>query len=154
MFTTLKRGRKVYGGGGITPDIYTENREIPLSAKVAELYSKAAFEHTAVEIWDSIPFKSILKQYPTIEEFSSQFEVGSTIIELFYLYNKCIAEELTDEDKKFIKTMIKATMAGQLYGIETRQQIYYKEFDYILQRALEIAQDRHKYEQIVGLIEH
>jgi hypothetical protein len=76
------------------------------------------------------------------------------IIDLFYLYNKCIAEELTDEDKKFIKTMIKATMAGQLYGIETRQQIYYKEFDYILQRALEIAQDRHKYEQIVGLIEH
>jgi hypothetical protein len=50
--------------------------------------------------------------------------------------------------------MIKATMAGQLYGIETRQQIYYNEFDYILQRALEIAQDRHKYEQIVGLIEH
>lgn len=154
MFTTLKRGRKVYGGGGITPDIYTENREIPPSAKVAELYYKAAFEHTAVEIWDSIPFKSILEQYPTIEEFSSQFEVGSTIIELFYLYNKCIAEELTDEDKKFIKTMIKATMAGQLYGIEARQQIYYQEFDYILQRALEIAQDRHKYEQIVGLIEH
>ena len=150
MFTTLKCGRKVYGGGGITPDIYIENRNIELSPRVAELYHRAAFDHFVIDIFDSYSPKAMLEQYPTIEEFSSKLQIDNSIIEHFKAENKCSSEEFTALDKEFISVMIKATIA-EIYGDEARQQIYYKAFDFVMQRALEIADNKTEYEQIIGL---
>lgn len=150
MFTTLKCGRKVYGGGGITPDIYIENSNIELSPRVAELYYRAAFDHFVVDIFDSYSPKAMLEQYPTIEEFSSKLQIDNSIIEHFKAENKYSSEEFTALDKEFISVMIKATIA-EIYGDEARQQIYYKAFDFVMQRALEIAENKTEYEQIIGL---
>ena len=149
LFTTLKRGRTVYGGGGITPDIYVEDSPINLSPRLLELYHKATFEHTAVEIWDSLSYKTLLEQYPTIDSFSAEFEVSERIIELFNACNDCTCDEFTALDNTFIRTMIKATMAEQLYGPQARQQIYHKEFDPTLQQALTIANDTAQHDEIL-----
>ena len=66
MFTTLKLGRKVYGGGGITPDIYIDTDTIKLSERVTKLYAESVFEHAAVEIWDRLSPCAMREQYPTI----------------------------------------------------------------------------------------
>lgn len=139
MFTTLKRGRKVYGGGGITPDIYTEDKTLEISKKLIELYSKAIFEHTTIEIWDRVLLNNLHKQYPTADDFAANFVVNSDIMELFYMSSDSAESDFTAIDIEFISTMIKATMAEQLYGEWARYYIYCQEYDSTLQRALEIA---------------
>ena len=139
MFTTLKRGRKVYGGGGITPDIYTDNKTLDISPKLGKLYSEAILEHTTIEIWDRISPKTLLKQYPTTEDFAANYVVDSEIMEIFYAVSNTAEADFTELDMAFIATMLKATMAEQLYGEWARYYIYCQEFDYTLQQALEVA---------------
>ena len=139
MFTTLKRGRKVYGGGGITPDIYTDNKTLDISPKLGKLYSEAILEHTTIEIWDRVSPKTLLKQYPTTEDFAANYVVDSEIMEIFYATSNTAEADFTELDMSFIATMLKATMAEQLYGEWARYYIYCQEFDYTLQQALEVA---------------
>lgn len=150
MFTTLKLGRKVYGGGGITPDIYINDPEIGISTKLAKLYSDGVFEHVAIEIWDRLSTKNILKQYPTIENFAAEFVVESDIFELFYSYTDSVDSDFTPLDREFIHTMIKATMAEQIYESWARYYLYCQEYDYTLQRALEVANDPNTYGAILS----
>ena len=149
MFTTLKLGRKVYGGGGITPDIYINDPEIGISTKLAKLYSDGVFEHVAIEIWDRLSTKNILKQYPSIENFAAEFVVESDIFELFYSYTDSVDSDFTPLDREFIHTMIKATMAEQIYESWARYYLYCQEYDCTLQRALEVAEDTSIYNSIL-----
>lgn len=149
MFTTLKRGRKVYGGGGITPDIYTEDRPLDISAGIVKLYNDAIFEHTAIELWDRVSPAHLLKHYPTAQCFATNFVIDNDLMEMFYLTSKCSMSDFTELDTKFIATMLKATIAEQLYGDWARYYIYCQEFDTILQRALEVATTPSLYNQVL-----
>lgn len=149
MFTTLKRGRKVYGGGGITPDVYINTDSITLSPRLAQLHAQAIFEHTAVEIWDRFSPHTLREQYPTVEEFNAKYEPSEQIYELFYSAASSTPDDFTEIDHKFIRTMILATMAEQIYQESARQYIYGMNFDYMMQRALNIATNNSLYTEIL-----
>ena len=150
LFRTLKRGRKVYGGGGITPDVYIDTDSIQLSQRLSQLYSEAVFEHTAIEYWDGVSPKVIGKQYPTIEEFAGNFQLCDDIYNIFCRYAQCSLDDFTELDQRFIRTMLMASIAEQLYGDSARQYIYCLGFDYMMQRALEIITDTEAYERILS----
>ena len=151
LYTTLKRGRKVYGGGGITPDIYIDTDSVKLSQTLIKAhYSKPIFEHTAVDIWDCTSYEELLKQYPTVEEFNNNYMLSSNIMELFYRNSELSAEDLTPHDKELITTKILALMAERLYGDSARYYIYNMRYDIMTRRALEIATDNTLYEQILN----
>ena len=149
MFTTLKRGRKVYGGGGITPDVYINTDSIMLSPRLAQLHAQAIFEHTAVEIWDRFSPHTLREQYPTVEEFNAKYEPSEQIYELFYSAAGSTPDDFTEIDHKFIRTMILATMAEQIYQESARHYIYGMNFDYMMQRALNIATNNSLYTEIL-----
>ena len=60
-------------------------------------------------------------------------------MEIFYAVSNTAEADFTELDMAFIATMLKATMAEQLYGEWARYYIYCQEFDYTLQQALEVA---------------
>ena len=141
LFRTLKRGRKVYGGGGITPDIYIDIDSIVLSPALLNAYNNAKFEHTAIDILDIIPPESVAKQYPTYEAFGADFRLDNELMEIFYANTGLDADALSEIDKKFIEAMLLATIAESLYGGYARHYIYGLDFDRMVRRALAIAGD-------------
>lgn len=153
LYTTLKYGRKVYGGGGITPDVYINTDSVMLSKPLAKAYSEAIFEHTDVDIWDKISTKDIVTKYPTVEDFGSRYVLDDQIMELFYNRAGLRSDDLTPIDHAFIKTMILAAMAERLYGNNARHYIYNIGFDSMAQRALDIATDTKLYSKILGIMD-
>lgn len=139
LFKTLNSGRKIYGGGGITPDIYIDTDAIALSDCVTKAVAEARFEHLIIDLWDRVSPEDIVEQYPTYGEFSDRYTVDTALLDEFYATTNCM--ELTQLDEKFILTMLKATMAEQLYGIGARYYIYGIDFDQTLQHAIAIAGD-------------
>lgn len=139
LFYTLKSHRKVYGGGGITPDIYIANKEINLSEEVIKAYTSAAFEHAIIDYFDTEEIETIKSQHPTIEEFNNNYTPSNTLLNIL---NSYIAHtELTDTDKRFICSMLKALIAVELYGRFAYNYIYGIDLDHTLQQAFLTAND-------------
>lgn len=141
-FTTLKKGRKVYGGGGITPDIYIPAENLPLSECVVKAYNEALFEHTIIELCDVIDREALLQQYPTHEDFAASYNLDNRAIELFYALAGFSEANITQEDKEYIEVTLMATLAEQLYGKNGKHFIYNLRYDNLLRRAIEIASEK------------
>jgi carboxyl-terminal processing protease len=150
MYTTLKLGRKVYGGGGITPDIYLDTPQAEVSPKLSKLYTEGLFEHLAIEIGDRVLHQSMLKQYPTIVDFVNSYVLDDELMELFYSYSNSSESDFTQSDVAFIRTMLSASIAEWIYGLWARYYIYNDSYDYTLQQALKVANDPNTYGTILS----
>ncbi|HID96498.1 MAG TPA: S41 family peptidase [Candidatus Latescibacteria bacterium] len=120
VFYTVK-GRKVYGGGGITPDVILES---PPPIRVREhLKGKNAFFEFAIRYVGGHP-----KITTDFDEFRKDFQVTNQMIKDFkmFLAEKGIDFEETEfeENIDVIKRSIKAEIAGELWGSEEKYQIY------------------------------
>lgn len=140
LFRTLKRGRKVYGGGGITPDIYIDIDGVEFSPALIKAYNDAKFEHAAIDILDIVSTESILKQWPTYKAFNDKFLLSSELKESFY-HNAEIEAETLDIEREFIEAMLLATIAESVYGEHARHYIYGIRFDRMMRQAMAIAND-------------
>ena len=132
-FTTPK-GRIVYGGGGIIPDVF-----VPIGTN----------EEEAVESMDSLGFLSFFifeyldedrKRFATIteEEFIRDFKVDDILFEKFVDYS--IARNLKLDFYDFedqIKLYLKAAMAEQLFGANVHAKIK-SSADAMLKQVLEL----------------
>lgn len=139
LFRTLNHGRRVYGGGGITPDVYIASDTAQLSEVVRKAYAEAIFEHTAVDIMDNTSFETLKGLYPTVEDLGDGGVVRNEWMELLYRRAGFSREDVTERDREFIRVMLKSALAEQLYGSHTRHYIYGIGFDKTMQRALAIA---------------
>lgn len=140
IFRTLHCGRKVYGGGGITPDIYIAPDSITLSQAIVEAHNSAIFEHAIIDYLDITEISSLKKKHPTIEDFSNNYTLDT---ELLNIFNSYIGKaELTDIDKRFISVMLRSLIAEHLYGGDARYYIYGIDFDNTLNQAITIANDK------------
>jgi len=115
---TTKGGRKVYGGGGISPDIYSkQNLEFNKSTKNILFHS------------DRLTFKfaetlknDIQKEYDTFDDFTNSDHINSKIQNIFFdwLENKGIdfdKEEL-EEHWDYIQNTILSNAASSIWGKE------------------------------------
>lgn len=132
-FTTPK-GRIVYGGGGIIPDVF-----VPIGTN----------EEEAVESMDSLGFLSFFifeyldedrKRFAAIteEEFIRDFKVDDILFEKFVDYS--IARNLKMDFYDFedqIKLYLKAAMAEQLFGANVHAKIK-SSADAMLKQVLEL----------------
>lgn len=141
LFRTLKRGRRVYGGGGITPDIYIDIDGIELSPTLLNAYNEAKFEHAVIDILDSLSIESIIEQYPTYKAFNDKFRLSDELKKIFYRYANIEAEMLSTVDNEFVEAMLLATIAEPIYGGYARHYIYGTCFDPMMRRAIAIAGD-------------
>ena len=136
-FTTPK-GKIVYGGGGIMPDVY-----VPLVDDSTEYYFNRivntgllyqyAFDYTDKH-------RSQLKRYQTVEAFDRSFAVSDVMFEELVKMAGEKGIKCTDEQKQVARrkanTLLKAYIARNLFDDEGFYPIY-SPMDEILQRALE-----------------
>lgn len=113
-------GRKVYGGGGITPDIKISNKTI--SNFTTELIFKRLFFEFGSN------YSAQHKELKTsIENYNVNFMIDKTVLTEFrdFIESKNIAFKENDfkDDLSYIKLMIKAEIARNLWGSQQYYQV-------------------------------
>lgn len=152
-YHTKTNDRVVYGGGGITPDVYVPYDTNRLNSKLIDiLYS----QNVRYMIWDYYLAhrKQLLSDYKTADEFSTQFDNDM-------LFNKY----MNGQDKKTAKTiymMLKQGDNARYFRVNMKAQLarylfddngYYTVMsgvDDVVERALDVLTADDTYSEIIG----
>lgn len=136
-------GRTVYGGGGIMPDVFIPWDSTFLTDYYLDMRRNNIINPLVSEYIDKNR-QDLLRKYPDITSFKSDFEIGEPLMELFF---KAVEEADMEADEEqfkisepLIKTQIKGLIAQKLYDI-TSFYIIANEMDPEVMRAVEIIQD-------------
>ena len=115
-------GRIVYGGGGITPDVYLTLEKVNASTnRIVGHPERLTFN------WGT-EFASYHKdEWSSLSEFKGEFEISDDLFFEFISYvkekNLKINEEEIQKDQDYVKTILKAQIAGALWGKEAYYEI-------------------------------
>lgn len=136
---TTPKGKTVYGGGGIMPDIY-----VPLVNDSTEYFfnrivNLGILYEYAFDYADT--HRNELKQYKTVDQFKQSFHITDAMFnELIQLADKKGIKG-NDEEKKVARKesniLMKAYIGRNLFDDEGFYPIY-EEMDEVLQKALEV----------------
>ena len=138
--TTLRLGRPIYGGGGISPD-----RFVPLDTTDNTLYyrkvmAKGLINQYAIRYVDENR-KQIKKQYPTDTDFTARFEVTDGMLsQLKEIADKEGIEYNADQaaqSRPLFAMVIKALIARDIYDNASYFKVY-NEYDPIFREALRL----------------
>jgi len=143
-YSTLTKGRTVYGGGGIMPDIF-----VPLdTTRMTELHRALIYNgilnRFTLQYVDS--HRAELKgQYPEEDGFIRSFEVSEAILQEMFDLAKSEKFEVTEKhlssDMTLLKLQVKAYIARDLYRTAAFYKVMQGENE-ALQEALKVLHDK------------
>ncbi len=133
-------GKIVYGGGGITPDIFLPLDTMLRNKDLIQIVNKVpAFSYSFYG-----GNKNILNAYSDYDEFRRQFSITENIIIDFKSYlNKekiTFSESVFNQNKSMLKTRIKAYLAKQIWRDNGFYPILHSQ-DKMLEKALQVIED-------------
>lgn len=143
-FQTLRKGRTVYGGGGIMPDYF-----VPLdTTKNTSLYRQIVAKRILIDanLRHLAKHRNELKEkYPTFEDFRHKYEVPEEIIENIYAEAKTALKDKypKDEEEKttgLLKLMLRALAARDLWDMNEYFAIIYEDDD-IVKKAVQLMEE-------------
>lgn len=118
------KGRIVYGGGGITPDIFMPFDTSRYSTALTELYTRTVFSDFVYHYY--VAHRNDFAPFKTPENFNSQFTVTPDLYNQFLAYaaqEKIKVNTITVHDEPEVKTRLKAMFARQLWRAEGFYQV-------------------------------
>ena len=139
-FKTLKKGRVVYGGGGIIPDVFMPVDTSFYSKSYIKCVNKGIMTDF-VNIYTDNHRKEFDAQYKNMEQFAKNYKVPDSYWNEFLAYSKAHGVEFTATDLKAsgeeIRKNLKGLIIRALYGLDG-----YLKYDYStdpeVQKALEV----------------
>lgn len=115
-------GRKVYGGGGIYPDIFVPLDTALHTKLVTTVYSNGFISRLAYQYADKNR-NSLLARYKTGDDFVAKFSFGNEIINALRALMADSKLPINEAElaitQKLINNQVKAYVARQVYGKET-----------------------------------
>ncbi|MEP7144875.1 MAG: S41 family peptidase [Ferruginibacter sp.] len=133
-----KNGKKVYGGGGITPDIFIPIDTASYNAALTKIYIKGTIGDFAYHYYlQNIPQ---LTRYKTPADFSTGFSFTDENWKQFLTRSSkdsIALINLKEKDKKDLVTRIKSSLARQIWRNEGFYEIMNKE-DSAVKKAIEV----------------
>lgn len=112
------KGRRVYGGGGIRPDIFVPidtGSETEAYFKIRSYIPEFVYKYSSVHA-------DVLEKFTTMENFKNNFQVSPALLHDFYLYaeNKGLVRNAANETKaeQKVKQTLKAFFAKQVWRME------------------------------------
>lgn len=144
MFKTKLAKRTVYGGGGITPDIFVPLDTSKNSKFLREVVNKGILTDFVIEYIDKNREKTLLK-FPNIREYSSNFAVSESILNSFLDYAKhrnviCSKSDF-QTSKEELSIFIKAIIAGDIWDTNSYYFII-NERNNTLKKAIELLNSK------------
>lgn len=144
--------RKLYGGGGIMPDVLLPQNKLYHSVAFGFLLGTDALNTFVYDYYNR--HSSELRQYKNLSDFDKNFVVDNDMMNevrnLFVLENAAYAKEAwsSSESVSYLQNRIKAMLARMLYNNPGYVQITNEE-DNAIRKALEII-NSDVYQQILG----
>lgn len=135
---TTKSGKKVYGGGGITPDVFTGIDTGRLGMVISSIYSKGIINDFGYRYYVEHP--ELSSQYKKPVEFVKGFSIQGEPWRFFLSMASKDSLDLSDlqlSDKEFLSRYLKLSVARQLWRNEGYYEVLNQEDD-ALRKALEI----------------
>ncbi len=145
------KGRIVYGGGGIMPDIFMPIDTSYDSKLYTNLVRKGVFNHYTVD-YAMANRDKVKAQYPDFSQFNQKFEVTDEMVEAF----KTLAakekvewnEEQYQRSKKYILLQIKALIARNIWEMQQYYEVTLTE-DPTIRKALEVIGNEKTYRTLL-----
>ena len=131
-------GRQVYGGGGITPDVFVALDTTQVSRNVSALYVSGTLNNFIYEYY--IHHQTELKKFQSPVEFYSGFRRGAEVWDDLVIYAKKDSinlETTSGPDRGQVEIRIKALLARLLW----RTQGYFyimNQTDLVIKKAMEL----------------
>jgi len=139
VYKTLIKGRTVYGGGGITPDIYIPMDTSMLNPFVMGVYTNNLLPEFAYNYFADN--KAIFTKYTSADDFKTNFIVGDKLYNDFVSY--CFehgvpksTESYVEKSKKYLSYRLKAFLAKQGWKSDGFYEVAAQD-DKMIQRALQ-----------------
>lgn len=138
VYKTLQKGRTVYGGGGISPDIFIPLDTSMLNPLVSEIYSLGMLQEFSYNYYNEN--KNDFKKYNSLEDFKNTYSVDNNLYDQFiaYCYSHGVNNkysEYSSKSKVYLSNRIKALIAKQLWKTNGFYYISSQD-DKMIQRAL------------------
>lgn len=128
-----KKGRMVYGGGGIEPDITIPYSTREVSPEYSKLLRNGLIFKYCFNYVDANRTK--FSQYSSGDDFVKRYNVDNNTLSSLLNISGVKKQLLTEKEKKEIKLLMKAYIAQNIYG-EKHFHIIYNDLDAELQKAL------------------
>lgn len=132
------KGKIVYGGGGITPDVFIPLDTAGRTPYLNELYLKGAFNQFCFEYADKNR-KSLSKR--GIENFTKSFPVDEKLLNDFFAFAEKTGVKAnvreSSTSKTLIRNLLKASIARQIWNNDGFYPILNEE-DKVIQKALKL----------------
>jgi len=136
---TTSKGKVVYGGGGITPDIFIPLDTVGRTPYFSELFVKGAFNQFSFDYADKNR-KALTKM--SREKFKSLFQVDDRMLNVFYSFAEKLGVKPNPREagisNRLIRNIIKSGLARQIWGNEGFYPVLNAEDKAVL-RSLAIA---------------
>lgn len=142
-YQTKIKGRTVYGGGGIMPDVFVPLDTTRTNKYYSEVTAKGCVLQTSLSYVEKHR-KQLERKYKTFDSYNQKFVIDEEILDL--LKEKADAANVEFDEEQWnkvvpiFKIQLKSLIARNLWSMNE----YYKsmvELDDILQRALELLQE-------------
>ncbi len=151
VHTTLINGRKVYGGGGIMPDLFVPVDTTGVNRYFRELRAKNALSQYVVEYVENN--RSNLKsKYPNEDKFVNEFDVSPEMLsEFISLADKLGVEPDSaqfEESKPYIVGNIKGLIGRDLFTPSTFYRVF-NQLNPVYKQALDLINDPKKYNSLL-----
>ena len=141
-YKTLVKGRTVYGGGGIMPDIFVPLDTARYTKPHRELNARSYIINASLHYIDR-QRKQLSKQYKTFEDFRDRFTVPAEVLDTMFAeaLRKDSLQAKDDAEREKTRTdvslILKGLIARDLWDMSEYFQIIYAE-DPIVLRALDV----------------
>jgi carboxyl-terminal processing protease len=151
-YATKLNQRAVYGGGGITPDVF-----IPLdTSKYYSYYNnllRKNIVYTSVLDYMDLNREKFALLYPDFKAFEAKFEAPDEMIDK--IINDGNDEGVTKDEKSIefarplLKKQIKSLVARDLYSLSHYYQIMNQD-DKAIEKAVEVISNKGEYEKLLN----
>ena len=153
IYQTLRSGRTVYGGGGITPDIIVPVDTTSYTKYWGDLIRKGVIEDFIIDYLDKNR-ADITARYPDpdryIEEFSVTDEMLDKLVAAADTAGIAPDPQALETSRLLICTQLKASIAQKIWTVNEFYRVVNKENDPVFAKALEVLDHWDEYSK--GLI--
>lgn len=143
-YKTLRNGRTVYGGGGISPDIIIENDTTQVSKYMVKLIASGAYNDFLLDYLDKNRNR-IQSRYPTFEDFNAGFGLSdkdmAQLVEIAEKRGVTFDEEGFATSNEIMREQLSAMVAQRLYGTSAFYRWINPRVNEFYNRALSIVKN-------------
>ena len=142
-YQTLRKGRTVYGGGGIMPDCFVPLDTLRYAKCYRELSAKSIVINANLKYMDKNR-KKLSKTYHSFDQFRNEYQVPQELIdEIFAEGEKQNISPKDDEERQKatdnMRLVIKGLVARDLWDMSEYFAIIYAD-DEVVRKAVELLQ--------------